>query len=614
VSRVTVLWLFVASACLTLAVIHLMIGLRRPSRTDLLFAWTAVSGSAIAVFELGLMRAQTPEGYGSAIQWMHVALFSLVTSIVLFVRNFLAAGSWGLAGATIATRAAASLVVNFVRDPNLNFVEIRGLRRVPFLGESVAVADGVVSAWTRLGEASSILFLLFLASATAAAWRRGDRRRALAVGGSAIFCVVAGAGVTALVHAGVFAWPYLISIPYFGIVVAMSYELTSDVLRASELSRRLVESEETLRERNSRIRLAAVAANLGYWAWDLASGEVWLNQRGRQMLGFSPGDRIDLERFLGSVHPDDREQVRRSVLDSFENGREFEREFRILRGGEARWITSRGAAERDRMGKVVRVLGVSIDTTRRKAEEMEAQLKESELAHLSRVAMLGEFSGSLAHELNQPLTAILSNAQAAQRFLSQNGGNLEELQAILRDIVAEDKRAGEVIRRLRLLLKKGEIDVQRLDLVEVVEDVLKLLRGDLESRGVSVRMDLPEGLPPVRGDRVQIQQVFVNLIANACDAMSGDGAAERRILLSAGPDAEEAVRVSVSDTGPGIPPADLDRVFEPFVTSKPHGMGLGLSVCRTILAAHGGRLWASNNAAGGAAFHFTLPAAGAGPS
>jgi PAS domain S-box-containing protein len=614
VSWVTVLWLFVASACLTFAGIHSMIGFRRPSRTDVLFAWTAASGSAVAVFELVLMRAQTPEAYGAALQWMHVAIFSLVTSIVLFVRAFLGAGSWWLAGATIATRAAASLVVNFLRSPNLNFVEIHGLRRVAFLGDAVAVADGVVSPWTRLGEASSILSVLFLANATAAVWRRGDRRRALAVGGSALFWIVSGAGITALIHAGVLRWPYLISLPYFGIVATMSYGLTSDVLRASELARRLDESEDVVRERNSRIRLAAEAANLGYWAWDLASGEIWMNERGRQMRGFSPGERIDFDRFLSTVHPDDRDEVRRSVRDSFENGGEFEREFRVLHGGEVRWMASRGAAERDRTGRVVRVLGVSIDTSRRKAEERQAQSRENELAHLSRVAMLGELSGSLAHELNQPLTAILSNAQAAQRFLARNGGSPEELREILRDIVEEDKRAGEVIRRLRLLLKKGEIDVQPFDVAEVVEEVLKLLRSDLVNRGVSVRADLAAGLPPVRADRVQIQQVLVNLIANGCDAMSGDGSAERRILLSAVAAAENGVQVSVSDAGPGIPPADLERVFEPFVTTKPEGMGLGLTVCRTILLAHGGRLWASNNSGRGASFHFTLPTADAEPS
>ncbi len=613
-SRVSVIWLFVASAYLTLCGIHLVIGLRRPSRANLLFALTALSGSAVAYFELLLMRAETPEVYGSTLRWIHVPVFFLVASIVLFVREFLGAGRWWLAWTAIATRGAASLLVNFARSPNLNYVEIHGVHRVPFLGEAVSVAEGVVSPWTRLGELSSLLVLLFLADATVSVWRRGDRRRAVTVGGSALLFILVAAGVSSLVHAGVLRWPYLVSIPYFGIVAAISFELTSDILRASELSRRLDASEEALRESESRIRLAADAANLGYWSWDVASGEVWMNDRGRKVRGFTPGERIDFEQFLGSVHPGDRDPFRRSIEESLEKGGEFEREYRVVRDGEVRWIVSRGAARRDRSGNSLHVLAVSIDATRRKAAEMEAKRRESELAHLSRVAMLGELSGSLAHELNQPLTAILSNAQAGQRFLSQDGGNLEELRAILADIVEEDKRAGEVIRRLRLLLKKGEINLQSLDVTEVVADVLKLMRSDLVNRDVSVKPEIPADLPSVRGDRVQLQQVLVNLIINACDAMSGTETAERRLLLAAEPAPPDGVRVSVSDRGPGIPPAELERVFEPFVTSKAHGLGLGLVVCRTIVAAHGGRLWASNNSEGGATFHFVLPAADVEPS
>ena len=221
--------------------------------------------------------------------------------------------------------------------------------------------------------------------------------------------------------------------------------------------------------------------------------------------------------------------------------------------------------------------------------------------------MLGELSGSLAHELNQPLTAILSNAQAGQRFLAHDNPDLNEIREILKDIVEEDKRAGEVIRRLRLLLKKGEVEQQLLDPNEVVREILKLVRSDLMNQEVAVLTELAPGLPPVKGDRVQLQQVLLNLVVNGCDAMSKNPARERQLVIFTRLKPGEGVRISVADRGVGFAPDHHDKVFEPFYTTKSHGLGLGLSVCRTIVKAHGGRLWATNNAGPGATFHFTLP-------
>jgi two-component system sensor kinase FixL len=260
------------------------------------------------------------------------------------------------------------------------------------------------------------------------------------------------------------------------------------------------------------------------------------------------------------------------------------------------------------------VLSAIVDMTARVRAEAEVQQQRVELAHLSRVAMLGELSGSLAHELNQPLTAILSNAQAAQRFIAKDDVDLDEVREILKDIVDEDKRAGEVIRRLRLLLKKGEVNRQPLDMNEVVLEVLKLVRSDLVHHEVSVETDLWDGLPQVSGDRVQLQQVLLNLVMNACDAVGGntrDG--DRSITVRTRRLADGSVRTTVTDRGSGIAPDRLERVFDPFFTTKAEGMGLGLAVCRTIVAAHGGNLSAENNHGRGASFNMTLAAEGAVP-
>jgi C4-dicarboxylate-specific signal transduction histidine kinase len=262
----------------------------------------------------------------------------------------------------------------------------------------------------------------------------------------------------------------------------------------------------------------------------------------------------------------------------------------------------------DEDGTANQILGAATDITRRREAEFELAIQRNELAHLSRVAMLGELSGSLAHELNQPLTAILSNAQAAQRFLARDDVDLDEVREILRDIVNDDKRAGEVIRGLRLLLTKGEMRSQPLDLNHVVSDVLRLVRSDLLNSGVIVNTELMRGLPMAIGDRVQLQQVLINLIVNGCEAMTHVDCPGRQLVVRTALTAEGETCVSVSDMGHGIPPDDLERVFDPFFTTKTHGLGLGLAVCRTIIAAQGGRLWATNNSGRGASFYFTLPA------
>jgi two-component system sensor kinase FixL len=272
-------------------------------------------------------------------------------------------------------------------------------------------------------------------------------------------------------------------------------------------------------------------------------------------------------------------------------------------------VMSRGRPHFRQDGSVDRLMGVSVDISDRKHAEAELNERRSELAHLSRVTMLGELSSSIAHELNQPLTAILSNAQAAQRYLAIDAPNLAEVREILADIVTQDERAGEVIQRLRLLLKKGEVQQQTLDANEVVREALRLIRGDLANQGVTVETHFAADLVRVCGDRVQLQQVLLNLVMNACDAMAENEPRDRRLTLRTLPEPGAGVRIEVSDVGRGLPDGGAERAFERFFTTKPHGLGLGLSVCHTILAAHGGSLRAKNNARRGATFHCVLPLA-----
>ena len=250
------------------------------------------------------------------------------------------------------------------------------------------------------------------------------------------------------------------------------------------------------------------------------------------------------------------------------------------------------------------------DITERRRMELENEQTRQELAHFTRVSTMGELTASLAHELNQPLTGILANAQAAQRFLAARPPRLNEVRESLADIVADDRRAGEVIRRLRELLRKGKVQRAALDLNAVVGEVTKLVSTDALLRNISIALELDPHLPSVTADRVQMQQVVLNLLVNAMEALSRNGSSGGTVTVSTKRGVNQSVHVTVRDTGPGLPPERIGSVFEPFYTTKPDGMGMGLSIARSIISSTGGRIWASNNSTGGASFQFTLGATG----
>jgi PAS domain S-box-containing protein len=401
---------------------------------------------------------------------------------------------------------------------------------------------------------------------------------------------------------GVIEVPFFLGFTYTAIVAAMGYELSNDMVQAARLASELELSDK-------RLNLAADSADLGLWEWDLSKDEIWVTPTRRAQLGFPVSGKITFEDLISRWHPDDRDKVRQTLRDAIENGKDYEAEFRkVLADGSMRWVAESGRVQVDEHGKPIRLLGVSMDITARKQAELEAARQQQDLAHFARVTTLGELSCSLAHELTHPLTAILSNAQATQRFLARDDVDLDEVREILNDIVTENQRAGEVIHRLRLLLKKGEPQEQYddVDLNEVVRDVLKLMRNDLINQNVTVDTDLAQSLPAVIGDRVQLRQVLLNLVLNACEAMADCDSSERQLLIASKSE-NGTVRVSVTDRGGGVHEKKREQVFERFFTTKKEGMGLGLSICRTIINAHRGEIWATNNGDCGATFHFSVP-------
>ncbi len=395
-------------------------------------------------------------------------------------------------------------------------------------------------------------------------------------------------------------WPdiYLPRLRLLGEVFANAVEQrrTLDVLRRSE----------------ARMSLAAEAAGTGFWALDPASGNFWASTKARALFEFDPESEITVDAFLDRVHAQDRERVSGAIRKALQHGRNVNVEYRTLRdGGEVRWIRSQGRPEVGPSGEVNRLMGVSMDVTHQKRADDEANRLRLELAHVARVAIMGEITTAVAHELSQPLTAILSNAQVAQRMLSRESPDLAELREIITDIVSDDQRASSVLQTLRNFLKKADFEFQPLDMVGVVKDVGRMLRREAELREMTLDLQFGPDPPTVRGDRIQLQQVLVNLVVNAIDAMKEARESGTSITVRMDRANGEALRIAVIDSGPGIPPGELERIFEPYVSSKSSGLGMGLAIARSIVQAHGGRLWAENHPGGGAAFVLELPVEGA---
>jgi PAS domain S-box-containing protein len=504
-------------------------------------------------------------------------------------------------------------------------------------------------------------------------------------------------------------------------------QLLAQIFVASLTSR---QANEALRESEERLQLALAAGHMGAWDWDLRRGKVTWSKEHFAIMGLPPSDAPPSQEIWASrVHPDDLPRADAAMRAAVAERKEYRCEYRVVwPDGSLRWAEAVAEPIYDQSGRCVRVSGLIVDITERRAAEAALQASEEryravvesqtelvcrylpdttltfvneaycrffgrpreqligrrfaelipessrpaaleqvaslvreprvctyeheviladgairwqqwvdsaivaadgqvtelqgigrditdrkraeeanqKLAHASRLAVMGELTASIAHEINQPLGAILSNADAAELLLEAGSGRLDEVRRILADIRKDDLRASQVIRRMRELLGKRPLERQPLDLNDVAAGVLQLLGADAARRGVALEIELAPGLPAVHGDRVHLQQVLLNLLLNGMEAMADTPASRRRLAVRTAPD-DTGVGIAVTDSGPGIPRERLPRLFDSFFTTKQDGMGLGLSIARSIVEAHGGRIWAQNRPEGGATFRFTVP-------
>jgi PAS domain S-box-containing protein len=403
------------------------------------------------------------------------------------------------------------------------------------------------------------------------------------------------------------------------VVIATIFAGAAFALAWLEVTRRREATDENarlysdLQERQAKIRRLVEADIIGIFIWDFDGRILEANGAFLHMVGYEREDLVSGRvRWTDLTPPEWCNRTRRAHDELTKTGTASPWEKEYFRKDGSRVPVLIGGAMFEESGHQ----GVSyvLDLTERKRAEAEARESERryrevqmELAHVNRVTTMGQLTASIAHEVNQPIAAAVTNAQAALLWLEAQPPDLEEVQQALGRIIKDGNRAGDIVGRIRALIKKAPPRKDGLEINEAILEVIALARGEVLKNGVSVQTQLADGLPLIEGDRVQLQQVLLNLIINAVEAMSGVSDGTRELLISSGKAESSGVLVAVQDSGPGLPPESLKRIFEAFYTTKSSGMGMGLAICRSTIEAHGGRLWASANEPRGAVFQFILP-------
>jgi PAS domain S-box-containing protein len=591
-----------AAASFMLALLHLLLWSKdREARVYVLSALMAVSAGAGALTELALMHAVSIDAYRRLIQWENLFVYTLLLPMVWFVQARLPVARRWLA-VLISVFWTVAVLVNWLSPYSLVYAEITSLKQMPtFWGEWFTLAEGPANPWVHLANLASVLIVIYVLDAAIRSWRAGDRRRAVLIGGSVATFIVLGGIHAPLVDAGVIETPYMISLAFLAIVLALSYELVSDAVLASRYAKEIRASEARWRSLLTDVQLAVIGVD--------PRGRIdYANPFLERLIDYPAQDLIG--RPVASLVPEsDRAELTERLAAAAQTGpRAHSRWDLVCASGARRSLAWSTVRLDDADGGYAGLLSIGEDITERLEAERNLDHTRRELERLGRANMLGELVSTLAHELNQPLAAILSNAQAARRFLGSGSPDPVELREILDDIVRDDKRAGEVIQRLRLLLSKGHVERERFQIRDAIGEVLTMAAAELENQRVAVIQELPSNLPAVDADRVETQQVIMNLLANAVHAVSSSPPERRRVLIRAGYLRGDHLQISIEDTGPGIPADALPRLFEPFFTTRPHGLGMGLAICRRIVEAHGGQILGENTG-DGARFSFTVPLA-----
>jgi PAS domain S-box-containing protein len=566
---ITVIWSMNAGACLTLAAFYGAVWCKeRENRVYLLFSCSAVAAGVISAFELWMMHAWTAEEYELLMRWIHVPTWVLIVSFVAFVRLYLHAGRAWLAWNIYVLRTLV-LILNFFFPVSINFKAITDIRHFSWAGEIVSVPVGIPNPWGLLSHVSLLLLLVFCVDAAITVWRRGDRRRAVLVGGSMIFGAILAWHVP-LVIWGIIEAPFFLGLTYTGVVAAMGYEVSRNMARAARL-RELEVSEK-------RFNLAADSANLGMWEWDLEKDEIWVTPTRRAQLGFSASGKITFEELISRWHADDRDKVRQAVNEAIQHGKDYQAEFRVVRGdGSMQWVCARGRVHLDEKRKPKRLTGISLDITARKEAEALArqqrheleQLRQQKTAFLERevaerarlerevIESCAREQRRIAYELHdgvgQQLVSIALSAKLLEEQLRPDGlAEAEKASAIV-------QLANEAARQVRLTARSLEGADGVGDLKTALESLAMNIsqncrvRSTVKANGASLPVSAPVS--------AQLYRIAQEAVRNAIE----HGAAREVVIqLTFG---NRDMVLTVQDDGEGF-------------NTKTNGPGMGLRIMR----------------------------------
>jgi signal transduction histidine kinase len=595
----------------TFALLHTHVWLqRREACQSISFALVAASIAVLALIETRLLSATSAEEMARWFWWCQFPYWTAFVGAFAFVRPRRAPGRallgwWGLGLFSLAT------VANLLVPGGSIYSEIRAVEQFPLLGEPFSVEVGTPSRLLILNQLGALLLLLDVLAAARYQWRAGQRRWAIVMGGS----LAVGTGI-ALVATVLLTWfgiaiPLSTALCMAPLLLAMAAELSQELGLALRLSRELREREAALTTSRERLAMAAAAARAVLWQIDLDSGAFWTGGPGGEISLREGGGRLHhVEYLFANIHAEDRDRVRQFTARMAASGERVSCEFRsITRDGRVVWTYCEGMRTRDRDGPERILAGVALDITDRKRAEAERDRYREELEIATRGGLPTEVAGALAHELNQPLTAIMSNAEAAQRLAG--GGRIEELREMVGDIRRATQRAGRLLGRLRRNARRGRSPGRLVSPVGLVKAALDFVQPDLDRAGISVVIngaERPMGL--VRVDSLDIEQALINVLQNARDALVSIPAGDRHleICLQSGAD---GVDIRIIDNGQGFR-GDASRVFDFFFTTKSHGLGMGLSLARAAVEANRGRLTLEAADTRGAVFVLSLPWADAG--
>lgn len=602
---VIVLWSMIVASSLTLGIVHCMTWLRsRDAMSSFWFALVAFSIAAFAVAEYQIITAGTVDEFAHWQRWTHLPGFCILVSTVWFIYYYFGTARLWLAWLVTLWRVIV-LAINFAGEGSINFVSVTALQPVELWGQTLQTAVAVTSPWNLMVALSGIAVALYVLDAAFRLWRHDGpnaRQRVIVIAGPLAFSILYAVIYASMLHLNIITTPYFLSPVFMFLVAAMSYQLGFDLWESSRLAHQL---QETRRQ----IDFAAGELGLRLWAWEQKTPKRFrTTEQGWQVTTAEGLETLSFTSLTTEIHPEDHDRVSGILAASQLNGSNFNVVYRTLTPDhEVRWASMRGRTDLDAGGRPVRIAAVIVDITEQKRLEDERTRAITQLAHLDRVSLLGQFTASLTHELNQPIGAILRNSEAAILLLDAESPDLKEIKNIMQDILRDNIRAGQVLSKLRSLLKSHSVELKPVSIETAITDVTSILHAEAIARRIRLEVDVQPGLPEVPGDIVHLQQVLLNLISNAMDSAGEYSMRPPHVLVVARLRSDGMVEVSVRDSGAGIVTEKSGRIFEPFYTSKESGLGIGLPICRTIIETHGGKIWFDADTNEGANFIFTLP-------